>query len=148
MKKDIESVMAPKSIAVVGATNRPGSVGLAVFRNLLSAGFEGVLYPVNPNAKFVQSVKAYPKLTDIEDEVDMAVIIVPAGIVSNVLAEASTKQVKGAIVLSAGFTEIGGHGIELENSLKETVQKHNICTIGPNCLGVINTSKDVKMNAS
>jgi acetyl coenzyme A synthetase (ADP forming)-like protein len=148
MKKDIESVMAPRSIAVVGATNRPGSVGLAVFRNLLTAGFEGVLYPVNPNAKFVQSVKAYPKLTDIEDEIDLAVIIVPAPIVSNVLAEASAKQVKGAVIISAGFKEIGGRGVELEKGLKETVRKYGICTIGPNCLGVINNSKDVRMNAS
>ena len=71
--KDIESIMTPNSIAVVGATNRPGSVGLAVFRNILSGGFQGVLYPVNPKAKSVQSVKAYPSLTDIPDEVDMAV---------------------------------------------------------------------------
>lgn len=73
--------MNPRSIAVVGATNRAGSVGLAVFRNILSAGFQGVLFPVNPKAKSVQSVKAYPKLADIPDEVDLAVVIVPAEIV-------------------------------------------------------------------
>ena len=69
MNKNIKSIMSPKSIAVVGATNRPGSVGLAVFRNILTAGFQGVLYPVNPKARYVQSVKAYPKLEDIPDEV-------------------------------------------------------------------------------
>ncbi|MHC4733645.1 MAG: CoA-binding protein [Planctomycetota bacterium] len=67
MNKNIKSIMNPKSIAVVGATNRPDSVGLAVFRNILTAGFHGVLYPVNPKAKYVQSVKAYPKLEDIPD---------------------------------------------------------------------------------
>jgi len=148
MAKNIESIMNPRSIAVVGATNRPGSVGLAVFRNILSAGFEGVLYPVNPKAKSVQSVKAYPKLVDIPDEVDLAVVIVPAEIVCSILEEAGQKQVKGAIVISAGFKEVGGHGVELENCLKEMVGKYGIRLVGPNCLGVINNSEKVRMNAS
>ena len=148
MIKNIESIMNPRSIAVVGATNRPGSVGLAVFRNILNAGFEGVLYPVNPKAKSVQSVKAYPKLVDIPDEVDLAVIIVPAEIVCSILEESGQKQVKGAIVISAGFKEVGGHGVELENCLKEVVRKYGIRLVGPNCLGIINNSEKVQMNAS
>ncbi|MHC4633529.1 MAG: CoA-binding protein, partial [Planctomycetota bacterium] len=96
MIKNIEPVMNPRSIAVVGATDRPGSVGLAVFRNILDAGFKGLVYPVNPKAKSVQNVKAYPKLSNIPDEVDVAVIIVPAEIVCSVLEEAGQKQVKGA----------------------------------------------------
>lgn len=148
MIKDIEFIMSPRSIAVVGATNRPGSVGLAVFRNILRAGFQGVLYPVNPKAKSVQSVKAYPKLADIPDEVDLAVIIVPAEIVCSILEEAGQKQVKGAIVISAGFKEVGGDGVELENRLKEIVAKYGIRLVGPNCLGVINNEESVRMNAS
>ncbi|HUS73506.1 MAG TPA: acetate--CoA ligase family protein, partial [Sedimentisphaerales bacterium] len=148
MIKNIESIMSPRSIAVVGATNRPGSVGLAVFRNILNAGFQGVLYPVNPKAKYVQSVKAYPKLMDIPDEVDLAVVIVPAEIVCPILEEAGQKQVKGAIVVSAGFKEVGGHGVELENCVKQVVAKYDICLVGPNCLGVINNSENVRMNAS
>jgi acetyl coenzyme A synthetase (ADP forming)-like protein len=148
MTKNIDFIMNPSSIAVVGATNRPGSVGLAVFHNILSAGFQGVLYPVNPKAKSVQSVKAYPSLTDIPDEVDLAVIIVPAEIVSTILEEAGQKQVKGAIVISAGFKETGGHGAELENRLKEVAMKYGIRIVGPNCLGVINNSDKVRMNAS
>ena len=140
--------MNPTSIAVVGATNRPGSVGLAVFRNILSAGFEGVLYPVNLKAKSVQSVKAYPSLAEIPDEVDLAVIIVPAEVVCSVLEEAGQKQVKGAIVISAGFKEVGGRGVELENCVKEVVRKYDIRLVGPNCLGVINNNKNVRMNAS
>jgi acetyltransferase len=146
--KNIESIMSPKSIAVVGATNRPGSVGLAVFRNILTAGFQGVLYPVNPKAKYVQSVKAYPKLKDIPDEVDLAVIIVPAEIVCPILEEAGQKQVKGTIVISAGFKEIGGRGIELENNVKQVVAKYDLRLVGPNCLGIINNSSNVQMNAS
>lgn len=148
MIKNIEPIMNPKSIAVVGATNRPGSVGLAVFRNILTAGFHGVLYPVNPKAKYVQSVKAYPKLEDIPDEVDLAVVIVPSEIVCPILEEAGQKQVKGAIVISAGFKEIGGHGVELENRVKQSVAKYNIRLVGPNCLGIINNSSNVQMNAS
>jgi acetyltransferase len=148
MPKNIESIMSPRSIAVVGATNRPGSVGLAVFRNIFNAGFEGVLYPVNLKAKSVQSVKAYPALMDIPDEVDLVVIIVPAETVCSVMGEAGKKGVKGAIVISAGFREIGGRGVELENCLKEAVRKYDIRLVGPNCLGVINNNEKVRMNAS
>jgi acetyltransferase len=148
MTKNIESIMSPRSIAVVGATNRPGSVGLAVFRNILNAGFEGVLYPVNLKAKSVQSVKAYPALMDIPDEVDLVVIIVPAETVCSVMGEAGKKGVKGAIVISAGFREIGGRGVELENCVKEAVRKYDIRLVGPNCLGVINNNEKVRMNAS
>jgi acetyltransferase len=123
-------------------------VGLAVFRNLLSADFHGVLYPVNPKAEFVQSVKAYPSLTDIPDDVDLAVIIVPASIVSDILIQAGKKNVKGAVVITAGFKEIGAKGLELENQLKDIARQYNISLIGPNCLGVINASNDVCMNAS
>jgi len=148
MIKNVESIMNPRSIAVVGATNRPGSVGLAVFRNILSSGFEGILYPVNLKAKSIQSVKAYPRLADIPDEVDLAVIIVPAEGVCSILEEAGQKQVKGAIVISAGFKEVGGHGVELENGMKEAVRKYDIRLVGPNCLGVINNNENVRMNAS
>jgi acetyltransferase len=119
-----------------------------VFRNILSAGFQGVLYPVNPKAKSVWSVKAYPRLADIPDEVDLAVIIVPAEVVCSILEEAGKKQVKGAIVISAGFKEVGGHGVELENCVKEVVGKYDIRLVGPNCLGVINNNENVCMNAS
>jgi acetyltransferase len=148
MIKNIEPVMNPKSIAVVGATNRAGSVGLAVFRNILDAGFQGLLYPVNPKAKSVQNVKAYPNLSNIPDEVDVAVIIVPADIVCSVLEEAGQKQVKGAIVISAGFKEVGERGAERERQLKEMVAKYDIRTIGPNCLGIINNNEKVRLNAS
>jgi acetyltransferase len=131
MIKNIEPVMNPRSIAVVGATNRAGSVGLAVFRNILDAGFQGLLYPVNPKVKSVQNVKAYPKLSSITDEVDVAVIIVPAEIVCSVLEEAGQKQVKGAIVISAGFKEVGERGAERERQL-----------------GVINNNEKVRLNAS
>jgi acetyl coenzyme A synthetase (ADP forming)-like protein len=144
----IASIMEPKSVAVVGATNRAGSVGLAVFRNILDAGYSGVLYPVNPRARSIQSVKAYPRLADIPDEVDMAVIIVPAESVVNVVQEAAEKKVKGLIIITAGFKEVGGRGVELERELKSIVDQYDISMIGPNCLGIINTSDAISLNAS
>jgi len=148
MNKDIECIISPKSIAVVGATNRPGSVGLATFKNLLQAGYHGVLYPVNPKSQSVQGVKAYPSLTDVPDDVDLAVIIVPAKVVPSVVEEAVKKQVKGCVVITAGFKEVGGQGIELEERLKELVRENGTRLVGPNCLGVVNTNKEVCMNAS
>jgi len=148
MKNSIDFIMQPKSIAVVGASNRPGSVGLSVFRNILNANFQGVLYPVNPKAGSVQSVKAYTRLAEIPDEIDLAAIIVPAHIVPTIVEEAAEKKVKGLIVMSAGFKEIDGKGAELENRVKELVTQHGIRLVGPNCLGIINTNEKVRMNAS
>jgi acetyltransferase len=148
MAKSIECIMSPKSIAVVGATDRPGSVGFAVFNNIIKAGFKGGLYPVNVKAKSVQGVKAYPTLLAIPDEVDMAVVIVPADKVCSVMEDAGKKGVKGAIVISAGFRETGGNGAELEKRLKEVIWKYGISMIGPNCLGVINNNENARMNAS
>lgn len=146
--KDIAAIMNPRSIAVVGATNRPGSVGRAVFSNILSGGYQGVLYPVNPNSRSVLSVKAYPSLGHIPDQVDLAVIIVPAQSVTKVVEDAAAKGVKGLVVITAGFKEVGGNGIQLEEELKSVVRSHQLPLVGPNCLGVINTHPSVSMNAS
>jgi len=145
---DLAYIINPKSIAVVGASNRPGSVGLAVFKNMLQAGYKGVLYPVNPTSRSILGVRAYPKIADIPDEVDLAVVIVPAQKVLGVADEAAKKGIKGIIVISAGFKEIGGHGVELEKKLVAFVKSHGIRLMGPNCLGIINTHPEVCMNAS
>ncbi|MEE9556241.1 MAG: acetate--CoA ligase family protein [Candidatus Adiutricales bacterium] len=148
MANNIESIMNPKSIAVVGATNRPGSVGGAVFNNILNAGFKGVLYPVNPKANSVRSVKAYPTLLDIPDEVDLVMVIVPPDLVIEIADQAARKQAKGLVVITAGFKEVGGKGVELEDELTNLVRERGLPLIGPNCLGVINTDEKIQMNAS
>ena len=145
---DIEYILCPKSIAVVGASNRTGSLGLSVFRNLIDASYQGILYPVNPKARSIQGVKAYKTLTDIPDEVEMAVLIVPPEHVENVVKESAKKGVKGCIVITAGFKEVGGKGVELERRVKAIAREHGIRLLGPNCLGAANTNKDVRMNAS
>jgi acetyltransferase len=140
--------MAPASTAVVGATNRRGSVGLAVFRNILDAGYQGVLYPVNPKARSIQGVKAYPSLAEVPDDIDQAVIIVPAEAVPPTLEQAAAKGVKGCVIITAGFKEVGGRGVELENKVQQISAEHGLRIVGPNCLGIINTNPAVSLNAS
>jgi len=148
MAKDISKIINPASIAVVGATNRKGSVGLAAFSNLIYGGYQGVLFPINPKARSIQGVKAYPRLVDVPDPVDLVVIVVPPEAAIDTLQQAGQIGAKGAVVITAGFKEVGGHGVELERRLKEAANRADIPLVGPNCLGVINTDHDVSMNAS
>jgi len=144
----VRGLFSPTSVAVIGASTRPETVGHAAFRNVLFGGFKGCVYPVNPKARSVLGVKAYPSVMDIEDHVDLAVIIVPSHRVPPTLEQLGERGTKHAIVISAGFKEVGGRGIELERELKETAKRHGIRVIGPNCLGVINTDPKVVLNAS
>jgi acetyltransferase len=148
MFKDLHDILNPESIAVVGATNRAGSVGLAVFGNLLRGGFQGVLFPVNPKARSILGVKAYPHLLEVPDPVDLVVIVVPPEAVIQTMEQAAQKGVKGAVVITAGFKEVGGQGVEMERRLTAAARDAGISLIGPNCLGVINTNPNVRMNAS
>ena len=144
----LDAIFAPASVAVIGASNRPGSVGNAVFQNILYGHFSGVIYPVNLKAKSVCGVRAYPTINDIPDQVDLAVVIVPAAMTKDVAVEAARKGVKGLIVISAGFKETGSEGERLEKELAEVCHANNIRLVGPNCLGVINTDAGIGLNAS
>jgi len=144
----LNAVFYPQSIAVVGASTRPGTVGNDIFRNLLYAEFNGSVFPVNPNAKAVLGVHAYASLADVPSEVDLAVLIVPATGILSVVDQAIAKGVKALVVISAGFKEIGPEGAALEAVLRDKVRAAGIPLIGPNCLGVINTDPTVSMNAT
>lgn len=144
----LNPVFHPQSVAVVGASTRPGTVGNDIFRNLLLNGFNGPVFPVNPKSPHVLGVASYASLSEIPAPVDLAVVIVPSKAVLAVADEAIAKGVKGLVVISAGFKEVGHAGAELENQLRDKVQAANIPLIGPNCLGVINTDSEVKMNAA
>jgi len=144
----LDAVFSPRSIAVVGASSRPGSVGNDIFRNLLFSGFKGTVYPINPKSPHILGVHAYPSLSEVPGDVDLAVLIVPAKVVLKVVDEAIKKSVKGLVVISAGFKEIGKQGAELEVELRHKVQEAGIPLVGPNCLGVINTDPKVSMNAA
>ncbi|MEO0083221.1 MAG: acetate--CoA ligase alpha subunit [candidate division WOR-3 bacterium] len=148
MNPNLKFIFWPRSIAVIGASTRPGSVGQATFANILMNGYTGVVYPVNPNVRSVLGVKAYPSVLHIPDEVDLAIIITPAPTVPEVVEECGQKQVKGAIIITAGFKEIGESGAKLERRVKEIAAKHNISLIGPNCFGLINFDHRVRLNAT
>jgi acetate---CoA ligase (ADP-forming) len=144
----LRAFLAPRSIAVIGASRREGSIGHTLFRNLLLWGFNGIAYPVNPNAEMVASVKAYPSVLDIVGDVDLAVIIVPAEGVHQVLEQCGRKGVRGVVIVSAGFGESGPQGKEEERKLLETARAYGMRLVGPNCMGIINTGKNVNMNAT
>lgn len=136
--RPLDTIFAPKSVAVIGATERPGSVGRIVLWNLLSSSFGGTVYPVNLKRHSVLGVKAYPTIADVPDSIDLAVIATPASTVPSVIKECVDAEVKGAIVLSAGFREIGTAGIDLEQQIREQLQQSQLRLLGPNCLGVMN----------
>lgn len=146
--RNMNAIFSPRSIAVIGASTREESVGRALFSNILLSGYTGIVYPVNPKARGILGVRAYRSVWDIPESVDLAVIIVPSNNVPNVIEECGEKGVKGAIVITAGFKEMGEKGAELEKAVVEKSRKYSISLIGPNCLGVINTEPKISFNAT
>jgi acetyl coenzyme A synthetase (ADP forming)-like protein len=144
----VKAFLTPRSVAVIGASRQRGTVGGEVFHNLLDAGFQGVVYPVNRNAEVVQSVRAYPDVGAIPDEVDLAVVAVPARTVIRVARECANKGVSALAVISAGFAEIGGDGSGRQRELVEICRGAGMRLVGPNCLGVLNTDPAVSLNAT
>ena len=145
---DLRMLFAPRSVAVIGATSRAGSVGQAVFANVFKHGYAGVAYPVNPKSPSVMSVKAFPSVLDIPDEVDLSIIIVPSPLVPAVMEECGEKGIKAAIVITAGFKELGGDGVQQEQLVLKAARENGIRLLGPNCLGIINTDPLVSLNGS
>jgi len=144
----LRALLKPRSIAVIGASRRPGTIGNKLFHNILQQDFKGVVYPVNPNAEVVASVKTYPSVLDIPGEVDLAVIIVPAEVVHQVMEQCGQKGVRGVVVISAGFGESGAEGIKRQEKILGIARRYGMRLIGPNCMGVINTDPEVNMNAT
>jgi acetyl coenzyme A synthetase (ADP forming)-like protein len=141
-------VLAPRSVAVIGASRKRGTVGGELFHNLLAGGFTGPVYPVNPNAAAVQSVAAYPSVDDLPGPVDLAVLAVPAAQVAPVAWACAARGVGALVVLSAGFAESGPEGAERQRELLEICRLSGMRLVGPNCLGVINTDPNVRMDAT
>ncbi|MBW1862843.1 MAG: GNAT family N-acetyltransferase [Deltaproteobacteria bacterium] len=144
----LSSLLYPRSIAVIGASRNPDSIGQLPFQCIMQNGFSGVVYPVNPNAEAVMSVKAYPSVLDVPGSVDLALIIVPTRFVPEVTDECGRKGVNTVIVISDGFKETGPEGAERERELRAIALGHGMRLVGPNCMGVINTDPAIKLNAS
>jgi acetyltransferase len=144
----LEPIFSPKSVAVVGATRVPGTVPFDIFNNILKDDFQGTIYPVSPSAKSIAGVKAYKYVLDIPDPVDLAVVVFPSSVVKLALEQCGQKGVKGLIIISAGFREVGAAGLQREDEIVQIARKYGMRFIGPNCLGVINTDPNVHLNAS
>lgn len=151
----LDRIFSPRSVAVIGASRRRGSVGRGVLKSLLHGGvfktqlckpFSGKVYPINPNTKKILGKRCYPSVLDVKGHIDLVVVCVPSKIVPSVMNDCVKKKVKGAIIISAGFGEIGKEGKELENRVIDITKKGGIRIIGPNCLGVIRPT--VNLNAS
>ena len=137
-RNPLDAIFHPRSIAVVGATEKEGSVGRTILWNLLSSPFGGTVYPINPTRPAILGVKAYPSLTAIGEPVDLAVIVTPSKTAPALVEECGQVGIKGVIIISAGFKEVGAEGVELERQVLETARKYGIRVVGPNCLGVMN----------
>jgi len=144
----IAAILRPKSIAVIGAGRSPGSVGHEIVRSLLASDFSGAVYPVNPSARSVCGVPAFPTLTSLPERVDLAVVAVPSTVVPGVIDEAAAAGVRAVIIITAGFGETGQSGGEVESELLKVARRHGVRIVGPNCLGVVNTDPDIRMNAT
>ena len=141
-------MLYPESVAVIGASHKRDTVGGAVFRNILQSDFAGTVFPVNPKARSIGGVLAYPTVLEIPVEVDLAVVVVPAHAVPEVVEQCGRKGIKGIVIISAGFGEAGPEGKALQDRVEELVVGYGIRLIGPNCLGVLNFDPKCMLNAT
>ena len=145
MKKDnLSGLLSPKSIAVVGASDTPGKIGNSVMQNLVDSHFKGKIYPINPKAETIMGFDAFPSVLDVPGPIDTAVFAIPAKLVPKGVEECGLKGVKGIILITSGFSEVGNRELELE--VVETAYRHNVRILGPNIVGVLSNSNN--MNAS
>ncbi len=141
-------IFSPQTVAVVGASRNRNSIGYSILHNLISNEFAGAIFPVNPHAEAIHSLKTYPSMASIPDPVDLAVIAVPRDLVTPLVDECVAHGVRGLVVISAGFAETGAAGATLERALCERVRSAGMRMIGPNCMGVINTGPTISLNAT
>ena len=147
-QQNLEKIFNPQSVAIIGANKKRGTVPFDILHGILSADFNGVIYPVSPGKKHIAGIKAYKYVVDIEDPVDLGIIVFPSTVAHMALRQCGEKGIKSVIIISAGFREVGGKGTDREKQLLEIAHQYDISFIGPNCLGMINTDPQVRLNAS
>ncbi len=148
MSKTLDIIFKPRAVAVIGASTRLGSLGRNLFDKMLAADFNGPIYPVHPTAPFVHSVKAYPSILAVPGPVELAVIVVPRDQVLAAAEQCAQKGVKGLVVITAGFKETGAEGAARERQLFDLVEKHGLRMVGPNCMGVMCTDPQIRLDAT
>lgn len=146
--RSITRLLTPRSVAVIGASNDPTKIGYAVLANLLAAGFSGPVYPVNTQADLVQELPAHRDVLSVPDEVDLAILTVPADAVPQVVVHCRARGVRGIVVMTGGFAERGPEGLLAQRKLVNTARASGMRIVGPNCFGIINTDPEVRLNAS
>ena len=144
----LRRLFEPRTVAVVGAGRRRGTIGAEIFHNLAAGGFTGRVIPVNPHADTVAGAAAYPSVREIPGDLDLVVIAVPAPAVARVVDDCIARRVGGIVLISAGFGETGSEGRAHEQALRDRVRAAGIRMIGPNCMGVVNTDPQIHLNAS
>ena len=141
-------LLEPRSVAVVGASRRRGKIGAEILHNLVAQRFRGPIYPVNPTARRLAGRRCYPTVRDVPGPVDLAVIVVPAAAVGAVVDDCVAKVVPGLVVITAGFRETGDEGRRRETAIVEKIRAAGVRMVGPNCMGLLNTSPEVRLNAT
>jgi acetyltransferase len=131
---------SPGSVAIIGAAREPHKLGYSVLQNIVQYGFQGKVYPINPAAGEILGLPCYPRVTDVPDAVELAVVVVPPAAVPQVIGDCGQKGVRGAVVITAGFRETGPEGLKLENEMLALARRYGIKLLGPNCLGLIDTA--------
>ncbi len=145
---ELDELFRPASVAVIGASNKPGKVGTTVFRNIIEARFQGVAYPVNPSWKSVSGVRCYAGVRELPEAPELGVVIVPAPGVPDVVEDLGKAGARGVVVITAGFREVGAAGAALEKEVVRRAEKFKMSVVGPNCFGVFNTDPQVSLNAT
>jgi len=148
MKRDLSGLVTPRSIAVVGASPRSGSVAGEILRNLKRCGFSGELLPVNPKHETIDDLRAYPSIAALPSDVDMAVLAINRDIVLPAVAACGERGIRNQIIITAGFKESGEEGIAREDELRKLVSRFDLNLVGPNCMGMITSTQEMRMNAS
>ncbi len=148
MKNPLDYLFKPRSIAVIGASSTKGKIGRETIHNILLAEYHGKVFPVNTKASVIHSIKSYTTILDVPDAVDLAIIIIPKDHISEVAIQCGEKGVKGLLVISAGFSEVGPEGKKRELELLSVVHEYNMRMIGPNCFGLVNTDPKISLNAT
>ena len=148
LKEQLDKIMRPKSVAVIGASTKPKTIGSEIMQRLRDYKFNGNIYPVNPKGGIIEGFQAYTSVAEIPGEVDLAVIVVNAKFVLDTIDQCHAKGIKGLCIITAGFKETGKEGAEAEKQLLAKVREYGMRCVGPNCLGVLNTNPEIRMDAT
>jgi len=146
--RSVWAILNPTSLAIVGASRHPGTIGAALVANAKRNGFTGAIYPINPQAGEIAGLRTYPSVTAVEAPIDLAIIAVPAPAVEQVVAECASVGVRGVVIISAGFAEVSAEGRAAQQRFKDLVRASGMRMVGPNCMGILNTDPAVSLNGT